>query len=139
MPAALQTFWSSSPNAGAMCTTPVPSSVVTKSAPSTWNAFGPACSTRKSNSGVYRRPTRSRPEHRADLSKPSRSFAYAGTRAAPEQYRCPSVSRTAYSMSGPTASARLDGSVHGVVVQTATFSPVSSWNHTVSAGSVRSR
>ncbi len=29
MPAALQTFWSSSPNAGAWCTTPVPSSSVT--------------------------------------------------------------------------------------------------------------
>ncbi len=57
---------------------------------------------------------------------------------------------TVYSMSGPTASARFDGRVHGVVVQTPTLTspdssscagPVNgvSVNHTVSAGSVRSR
>jgi hypothetical protein len=59
IPAAWQAFWSSSPNAGAMWTTPVPSSVDTKSPASTWKAFG--VSARKSNIGVYRCPTRSRP------------------------------------------------------------------------------
>ena len=42
-------------------------------------------------------------------------------------------------MSGPTATARFDGSVHGVVVHTHSCSPVSSRNATVSAGSWRSR
>ena len=42
-------------------------------------------------------------------------------------------------MSGPTATARFDGSVHGVVVHTQSCSPVSSRNATVSAGSWRSR
>src|SRR5258705_5628590 len=51
---------------------------------------------------------------------------------------------TAYGMRGPTARARLDGNVHGVVVQTAIFSAaapgsVFNWNQTVSAGSCRSR
>ena len=34
------TFWSSSPNPGAMCTTPVPSETSTQSAASTRKAFG---------------------------------------------------------------------------------------------------
>ena len=37
-------------------------------------------------------------------------------------------------MSGPTASARLVGSVHGVVVHASSRSPVSSSNQTVTAG-----
>ena len=36
MPAASHASWSSSPKAGAMCTTPVPSSVVTWSLGMTW-------------------------------------------------------------------------------------------------------
>ena len=55
MPTALQASWSSSPKPGAMCTTPVPSSVETKSAPMTWNARSvPKTSTsvKKSNSGT---------------------------------------------------------------------------------------
>ncbi len=42
-------------------------------------------------------------------------------------------------MSGPTATARLEGSVHGVVVHTHSCSPVSSRSATVRAGSWRSR
>src|SRR3954449_8331845 len=42
-------------------------------------------------------------------------------------------------MSGPTATARFDGNVHGVVVQTSRRRPSSSSNHTVTAGSWRSR
>ena len=55
MPAALAAIWSSSPKAGDMCTTPVPSSVVTKSAPRTWKARSVpkrSTSVKKSNSGV---------------------------------------------------------------------------------------
>ena len=40
-------------------------------------------------------------------------------------------------MSAPTAQARLDGSVHGVVVQASSHSPVSSRNRTVTDGSCR--
>ncbi len=53
-------------------------------------------------------------------------------------YRSPSFATTTYSMSAPTAQARLDGSVHGVVVQASSHSPVSSLNRTVTDGSCRS-
>ena len=55
MPLALLAIWSSSPKPGAMCTTPVPSSIVTKSAPRTRNACSVpnvSVSVKKSNSGV---------------------------------------------------------------------------------------
>ena len=42
-------------------------------------------------------------------------------------------------MSGPTATARLDGRVQGVVVHTHNRSPLSSRRATVNAGSCRSR
>jgi isoleucyl-tRNA synthetase len=46
---------------------------------------------------------------------------------------------TAYSMAGPTASAKFVGSVHGVVVQMRAYSPVSSFRPTVTDGSCRWR
>ena len=55
IPTASQAIWSSSPYAGAMWTTPVPSSVVTCSAAITWNAFSvphSSVSAKKPNSGV---------------------------------------------------------------------------------------
>jgi hypothetical protein len=50
-----------------------------------------------------------------------------------------SFSNSAYSISGPTASARSDGRVHGVVVQTQSSGSPSSVKRTVIAGSWRSR
>jgi hypothetical protein len=55
IPSASQAFWSSSPYAGAMCTTPDPSVVVTWSEVITWKAFcvpNLSTSVKKSNSGV---------------------------------------------------------------------------------------
>src|SRR5262249_15433262 len=120
IPAALHTAWSSSPKAGAQWTTPVPSSMVTKSAVSTWKALGPASSTRKSKSGRYRRPASIAPVTVPVSVQPASSLAYAPVRAAPTYALSPSFSSTAYEMSAPTARARLDGRVHGVVVHTAT-------------------
>ncbi len=58
-------FWhavkSSSPNAGAMCTRPVPSVVVTCAEWMTRNAPFAFLSTKKGNSGVYVLPTSSEP------------------------------------------------------------------------------
>ena len=56
---------------------PVPSSVDTKSPASTVNAFGLSAnsSTRKSNSGVYLRPTRALPLTVSTRVAPSNSFS----------------------------------------------------------------
>ena len=76
---------------------------------------------------------------------PSSWAAYFSRAASPMTKQVPSSSRMAYSMSGPTARARLLGRVHGVVVHARIFiGPGSSGsgtsvNDTVSAGSCRGR
>ena len=88
-------------------------------------------------------PTSSAPGPRQVTSGSSPSSrAYAASRAAARMYRTPSTATTTYSMSSPTITARLLGSVHGVVVQISSFAP---WNGpsvvtsypTVTAGSCR--
>ena len=66
---------SSSPNAGAMWTTPVPSPSVTMSDATTTNA--PSVSAKKSNTGTYARPTNAAPLSVPTSSQPSSASAYA--------------------------------------------------------------
>ena len=66
-PAFLATKASSAPNVGAMCTIPVPSSVVTKSPAITRNAPLPGFTHGMSCS--YSKPTKSLPEHSPMISK----------------------------------------------------------------------
>ena len=120
-----------------MCTTPVPSSVATNSAPTTRRAGASPASTccvcpstnasvstpshaRDSNSGSYSSLTSAEPRNRASTAPSSTSGSTARRRSSATTSRRSSTSTSAYSASGETASAVLPGSVHGVVVHAST-------------------
>jgi len=84
-------------------------------------------------------PTSSAPRRLPIRRAPASSPAYFSTVAAPSAIWRPSSSNSAYSIAGPTASARFEGSVQGVVVQTQSSGPPRSAKRTVIAGSWRSR
>src|SRR5207244_8596765 len=127
---------SSPPNAGATCTTPLPSSIDTKSPRSTVYAFSTSAllSTATSRpsrniigwvphvvgsySASYLRPTSSSPRNVATGSSASPSAA--STSAAASTTTSSSRSTAAYSASGWTARAVFPGRVQGVVVQATT-------------------
>ena len=149
---------SSAPKAGARCTRPVPSSVVTNVPATTRWASG--ISTR-SNGRWYDAPSSSAPRTVATTCQPSPrtrgQSALATTTLSPSPRslpagtvpcRPPDRRATTYSTSGWTATAVLDTSVHGVVVQTSRSAPASSGfapagslvigNRTVTEGSATS-
>src|SRR3990167_6263946 len=101
----------------AVCTTPVPSVVVTKPAEYTLCDF----SLRRDGIGKscwYDKPTKSFPAKGSDAI-PSKSFRTAGTRSLARIYVSftPLGCTRTYLMSSPTARATLPGNVQGVVVQ----------------------
>src|SRR5262249_55743635 len=120
-PFARQTAKSSAPNAGARCTSPVPSSVLTKSAVSTRWASGMSTS---SNGRRYTVPASSAPVSREPPRQPSPStLASSGSATTTGPPGSPGRSATTYVTSGFTATAVLDTSVHGVVVHTSRSVP----------------
>ena len=107
---------SSSPKAGAICTRPVPSSVSTKSAPTTRYK---SRSSLKRNGGSYFNPIRDLPERFSTIEK-SPSASWCGG-VADQRYSYPSLVILnlyfVYSSFGLTATAAFPGKVQGVVVQ----------------------
>ena len=120
------TSLSSSPNAGAICTNPVPSDASTNSAPTTRNTDSSFanCSIGLLNSGLY---------SAAIISLPKKVFSVlygsplntSAARDSATTKSWPCDRTTAYDIVGFTATATLPGKVQGVVVQTSneTFSP----------------
>ncbi len=98
-----------------MCTMPVPSVVVTKSAPTTkWARFSGVM---KANGASYARPSNSAPG--SSRSTTACLPSTLSTRSRARMKRSPRLSTRAYTTSGRTAVATLLISVHGVVVHTA--------------------
>src|ERR1041385_4881169 len=115
-PSASPTSRSISPNAGARCTIPLPSSTVTNSAATT--RLADSSSGRYVKGRSYWAPTRSVTGTVPTISAPSPNTAWTRD-AASTTSRPPSGVRTrTYSTPGPTAAATLLGNVHCVVVHT---------------------
>ena len=99
-----------------MCTTPVPSTVVTKSASVTYQAFWPVSRIAGiSNNGSYSRPIKSAPFTLSFISYFLSPITVSTLSFAKIEFS-PSTSTNTYSISFPTAKATFPGNVHGVVV-----------------------
>ena len=143
---ARMTSRSSAPKAGARCTRPVPSAVVTKVPLTTRCESGISI---RVNGRWYSAPSKSAPPTVASTCHPSPSTRRQSASATTTLSPVPDRLAITYSTSGWTATAVLDTSVHGVVVQTSRsaparcgFAPVGTraiGNRTMTEGSTTSR
>jgi hypothetical protein len=123
MPCRSHSTKSSSPNAIAVCTRPVPLSSTTCSAASTVWPFGPWSGSR-SNGGAYLVSTIALPGKRSSTAAASPRMSSTRS-SATTTTSLPTRART-YMSDGEIATAQLANSVHGCVVQISSASPACS-------------
>ena len=117
MPAASQSRWSSSPKPGAMCTIPVPSSVVTKSAARTRKALGGVGEVVEQRAVAAADQLGAR--DRADLlGRPRARSAYLAATASPSRKRLPVALEDGVVELGADGEGEVGGQRPGVVVHT---------------------